>query len=137
MCETSAAVKRIDNFLKWFGLSSVVVTLGYLPFRIFLFPTGWDGLAAVMGILCVFGLPCAVCGLLEYDSARPLYRIFTISKYIGFSSWISATLVLFFQTDTIGQTYLGSALAIIGLGAFTLCVLCAILRMGVGSKKTS
>jgi len=137
MCETAGAVKRIDNFLKWFGLSSVVITLGYFPFRIFLFPNSWDGLAAVVGILCVFGLPCAVCGLLQYDSTRPLYKIFTISKYVGFSFWISATLVLFFQTDKIGQTYLGSTLAVVGLAAFTLCVSCTILGMdGYENKLT-
>ena len=129
------AVKRIDNFLKWFGLSSIAITLGYYPFRMFWFPNSWDALVPIVCILGTTGLPCAVCGLLQYNPARPLYRIFSISKYTGFFCWISATLVLFFQKDTMGQTYLGVALAIVGLMAFMLCVFCAVLGLGVANRR--
>ncbi len=103
--------------------------LVYFPFRMYLFPNSSDALAAVVGILFVVGAPCAVFGLLQYDSAYPLYRIFNITKYIGFLCWMFATLVLLFQTDTVGQTYLGSALATVGLGSFTLCIVCVVLGM--------
>jgi len=118
-------VKRIDNFLKWFGLSSIAITLVYLPFRFYLFPNSFEALAAIVGILCIFGAPCAVVGLLQYDSTRLLYKALSISKYTGLLCWIFAVLLI----DTWSEHYIGSAFAVASLVAWTISVFCAVLGM--------
>jgi hypothetical protein len=118
-------VKRIDNFLKRFGLSSIVITLGYILFSVVLFPDHPFATGDAVGILCIFGSPCAVCGLLQYDSARPLYGIFIISKYTGLFCWISAV----FLSDPMIEYYLGDALVAAFLMAWMISILCAVSGM--------
>ena len=130
------AVKKIDSFLKWFGLSSTAIGLVY---TLFYFSTKGRSSSGVLNeavaILFVIGFPCAVCGLLRYDPMRPYYKVFCISKYVGLFCLIFALSFLLFQTNAVAQTYAGSMFAIIGFGALVLCIICAVLGIGIKARR--
>lgn len=131
-------MKRINNFLKWFGLSSIAITLVYVLFLVLLpdtfhvFPNHPYAVGDFVGILCTIGAACAVWGLLQYDSGHPLYGVFSICKYTGFICWISAPLAMSFGSEAEMRS--GIALAYVGLGAFALCILCAVIGRDVRKR---
>jgi hypothetical protein len=121
-------VKRLDSFLKWFGLASIITAIVYFLFDALfpkfpsLFPNHPYGIGDIIGIWFVFGAPCAVCGLLRGDPTHPLCLALNVSKYIGLICWVCALLLM-------DAPNAGISLAVACLAAWTVSVVCAVLGM--------
>jgi hypothetical protein len=122
-------VKRLDSFLKWFGLASIATAVLYFLFDALvpnspsLFSSHPYVVNHIIGIVCVvLGAPCAVCGLLRADPTHSLALVLNVSKYIGLICWICAALLM--DGYNVGMAFAAGCFV-----AWTVSVVCAVMGM--------